>query len=139
MTKKKSTLDMFLNTDASKLELPTETIEFKRINKMFGGKKVEFTVSAISYSAFKHVQEVSTKRNSDELDWNEFQTNLIVEGLIDPSMRNTDLMNMFKVATPKELVDELFMPGEVTKLSERIVVLSGFDDEEEGIIDQAKN
>lgn len=129
-----SLLDKLLATDAKKLvEKPQKKVEIKRLSKLLGAK-AEFTCQALDPERYTDIQRTSIdfgkKGGIKDLDLLEMQTMTLVEGIIEPSMKNRELMKHYSATTPKELVKAMFLPGEITELSNVINELSGYESED---------
>ena len=64
----------------------------------------------------------------------EMQVLTVIDGVVEPSMKDQRLLAYFACVTPKDLVKKLFLAGEIAELSNVITELSGYDksdDEEE--------
>lgn len=59
----------------------------------------------------------------------------MIDGVVEPSLKDKTLLDHFHCVTPKELVKKLFLAGEIAELSNVVTELSGYDktdeDEEE--------
>ena len=55
----------------------------------------------------------------------------VIDGVIEPSLKDKRLLAYFGCATPKELVKKLFLAGEIAELSSVITELSGYDKDED--------
>lgn len=131
----KKTLDLFLKNKA--VELPTGALELPRLSKEFG-EKVEIGLKALSYGDYIEAQEkaMPKSRNVQNMDANVFQTWVLIYGITDPSPKDKDLQAHLGCHTPVDVVQQMFLPGEISALAEKIIELSGFGD---SIEEDAKN
>ena len=134
-------LDLLLGSDIGEIKLPTKQIEITRLSEIYGSPFV-ITCKALTPDKYEEVQDMAVNvQNKDvDLDINLLQLFVVIEGVCDanenPMFKNKDLMNKFKVPTPKELVRKLLLSGEITNLYGEISVLSGFG---EDAITEVKN
>ena len=63
--------------------------------------------------------------------------NLCVIGLVDPSMKDKDLMERFGCSTPGELLEKIFSPAEIAAMGDAIMELSGFGGKD--VVAEVKN
>ena len=49
------------------------------------------------------------------------------QSVIDPCLRDSQIMDAYGVSDPMELVEKLFMPGEIAKISTECMKLAGYD------------
>ena len=111
----------------------TKEVELKRWSKTFG-KKIKFTLQAVGSRRLLEIQRQCTtvkKGNIKDVDAYMVQALTLIEGVKDPDLKNKQLLDMFGVATPKELINKIFNAGEVLKLFSEIQKLSGVDDDED--------
>ena len=134
-------LDLLLGSDIGEIKLPTKQIEITRLSEIYGAPFV-VTCKALTPDKYEEVQDMAVNvQNKDvDLDINLLQLFVVIEGVCDanenPMFKNKDLMNKFKVPTPKEMVRKLLLSGEITNLYGEISVLSGFG---EDAITEVKN
>lgn len=116
-----SILDLLLETDVEKLQASnTKEFEIKRLSKVLGEKFV-VTCRALTNDQITHVGEVS-KNNTDT------KLNVVLESCRIEGKRfnNKQLMDRFNVITPIELLNKLFLPGEIFELYTAVNELSGY-------------
>lgn len=134
-------LDLLLGSDIGDIKLPTKQVEIVRLSEVYGAPFI-ITVSALSPDKYEEVQDmaVSVKGKDADIDVSLLQSLVVMEGVLDPSgkpmFKNKDLMAKFKASTPKELVRNLLLSGEVANVYGIISDLSGFG---ENAITEVKN
>lgn len=131
MTKKAmNVLDLLLGVDTGLIAKPRKEVHMKRLSKALG-QDVVFTIEALSADQFEKVQEnaMTIKGKDFDLNINEMQIFTVLEGVVEPNLKNKELREKFGAATPKELVKKLLTAGEVSKLYNEISELSGFGDD----------
>jgi hypothetical protein len=135
---KGNVLDLLLNADEGKIVKPKKEVKINRLSEVFG-EPVVFTVQAISATKMEEIQEsaVRVKSKDDiDIDMQDVQLMTVLEGVTDPPLKNKELRDKFKCATPKELINFLLLPGEVSKIYSIISDLSGFGDK---AVEEVKN
>lgn len=126
-----NTVELLLGLDTETItKVPEDELEISRLSKLAGAKFV-VKVKALSGRQIQRVEELATVKGKR----NDFDASLLVcvYGVTSPDLNNEDLKAKFGAASPKDLVENLFRPGEVAKIGKAIMKLSGsgMDDEEE--------
>lgn len=110
-------MDLLLSAKPPVLE---RQIKMKRLSQELG-KPVVFTIKALSYNVLNEFVV-----NKDESDlWT------VLEGLVEPNLKDPRLLDKYGAATPIELLKDLrfIRPGEITKLATEIHRLSGYSND----------
>jgi hypothetical protein len=123
-----NSLDLLLKLNPEQMSRPSKKIEMKRLSQVLG-EKVIFTCQAIYSDKFAEIQEQAVKIGNgqiENIDTGEIQTFTVLEGVKEPNLKSKELREKFNCPTPKELVKNLLLPGELTQLYNIISDLSGF-------------
>lgn len=132
-------VEKLVKADCSKAyELKRRTFKSKRLAQLIGETEpVEITVREISQRKLNELMamQYSTKGNFQIERTFDAKLMSIVEGVVEPSMTDKDLLNHFNASSPKELAEVLF-GSEVTAISDAIMELSGVSEDNE---DDLKN
>lgn len=116
-----SILDLLLETDVDKLQANnSKDYEVKRLSKALGQKFI-VTCKPLTNEQINHISEVS--KNNVDMKLNAVLETCRLEGA---KFNNKTLMDKFKVATPVDLLNKLFLPGEVFELYNVVNELSGY-------------
>lgn len=111
-------------------KIEKKEIPSKQLSKLVGaGAKV--TIKAVDGDLFSGLS-ASGLDESGEVDYSKaFSTNakIAAEGIVDPDLRNKELLKHLGVAIPPDAAKKIFK-GEVNKIATEIAKLSGFNDEE---------
>lgn len=109
----------------------TKKIKSKRLSKLLGVNS-EITIQELGGKRINDLnQTVINKRG--EKDYSKmYDLNLMycVDGVVEPSLKNEELMTHFGAATPKDLAALLF-DTECGKIADEIAALSGVTDDAE--------
>lgn len=133
-----SLVDKLLKIDiADVTEMPTGEIEIKRLSEKIGepfivqcrainGKRLgDFRKMSIDYGKKGQLKEVDTTKIKELT---------LLNGIVEPNLKDDKLKTHFGVVTPDDLLYKLFLAGEIDDIYELIQNLSGYeDDEEEGV------
>lgn len=129
-TKTKNALSLLLNSKMDVMELPKKSIEIPRLSQAFG-EKMTFTIRALNNKEFKNIQDLAIKfdKKDTDIDTSLVQSMILIEGIVEPSLKDKELRDRFGVATPIDLLEKLLLPGEILHLYNQISELSGFGDD----------
>ncbi|KXS42847.1 MAG: hypothetical protein AWU54_1195 [Candidatus Frackibacter sp. T328-2] len=130
-------LDILMSADDKKIKFPKKRVKIKRLSEALGDDVI-FTVRAISAPKYESIQEkaIKIKDKNPDIDVNEMQLFTVLEGVVDPNLKDSKLREQYNAPTPKELVNKLLLPGEITRLYGEIADLSGFGDK---AVEEVKN
>lgn len=110
--------------------VPEKDVHMKRLG-------VDFRVKAIDNKTLSRIRQQATFGKKSEIDRDKFFALIVVHGCITPNWADPVLVSKFG-PTPADVVNNRLLPGEITKLAEEILSLSGFSDDEEDI-EEIKN
>lgn len=116
-----SIIDLLMETDIEKLQVNSQKdYEVKRLTKILGEK---FIVSCrpLTNEQVTHIGEVS--KNNTDIKLNSVLEACRIEG---KKLNSKALIDKFKVATPLELLNKLFLPGEIFELYNIVNEISGY-------------
>lgn len=104
-------------------------------------KNFKFKIRPISGKDFHKLKaECRTVRKKvihfDDATFNE---KLILKCCIEPNFSDEESIRKANVHTPNELINKVLKAGEITDLANAITTISGFDQEPEELVNEAKN
>lgn len=104
-------------------------------------KECKFKIKPISGKEFNKLKTEcrSVKKKQVIFDDAKFNEMLIVKCSVEPNFTETQAIEKAGVKTPSELINKVLKAGEITDLANAITKLSGFDEDPEEIVDEAKN
>lgn len=114
----------------------TEKVKIKRLG-------TEFTIKALTGEDIDKIRDQATypvkngKKTELKVNEEEVARLLIVKATIDPNFASKEALAHFGATDAGECVQKALLAGEIATLQNEILMLSGFDDEEE--IEEAKN
>lgn len=113
-------IDLLLCKDIEDISKIKKDVEITRLSRALGCEFI-VTCNALTSEQLDYISDIS-KKSSD------IKINTILEGCkIDgKKLVNAELIQKFGVDTPKELVEKLFLIGEIGKLYEEVSKLSGY-------------
>lgn len=126
-------VEKLLQADVKKAEeLEQKTIKSKRLAKILGeSDPVEITIQEIPARRMNNLlgEQIDKKGNFDIDKAFDVKALTIVEGMVNPSLKDENMLKHFGCATPKELAIKLF-GKEMNMISDEIYNLSSEDNEE---------
>ena len=130
-----SLIDKLLQMDKSKLmEMPTREVEFERLTNLLG-EPFKVKCKAIDGERYADIQrsavDLNKKGGLRDINLFEMQVLTVIDGVVEPNLKDKRLLAYFGCVTPKELVKKLFLAGEIAELSNIITELSGYDKDED--------
>ncbi len=126
-----SLIDVLLETDIEKLNAKTvKEYEVKRLSDKIKSPFI-VTCTPLRLEQLSHVSEISKTTT-------EMKVNAVIEccRIDGKKFNNKELMEKLRVHTPQQVIEKLFLPGEVHKLYEVVNSISGYG---EGAIEEIKN
>lgn len=106
-------------------------------------KDKPFTIKAMTDEEFYNYQTAATsygkKGKKIKFDGGLFNRTVVINHTVNPNFKDAESIKKAGCATPEQLLSKVLLPGEVTELAERITKLSGFDQDMEDLVNDAKN
>jgi hypothetical protein len=125
-------IDKILKMDAGKLKMPEKVIKIK-LAKL--AAELEFPCVAIAPEVYSEIQESAfemRKGDIKRINMHVSKIMTVIEGC--PSIfKSKEVMEHFSCVSPKELVNKLFLSGELDELYAAIIELNGYEADEEEI------
>ena len=107
-------------------ELPTAKYKVKRLSELLG-TDVVFTLKGLPYGKVQKLRE----------SWfGDVDIHILLQGCVDPDLKDPALKDRFGGATPAETVKAMLLPGEIEDLSRAVERLCGYRRQ---TIDEVKN
>ncbi|MCC0677801.1 MULTISPECIES: phage tail assembly chaperone [unclassified Clostridioides] len=108
--------------------VPERTVFLERLG-------IPITLKALTEKEISKIRKDCTKiakiqgRREEKLNDDEFNLALIEKGTVKPNFSNQKLLDAMKVTNAREFIKRKFLAGELSKISDQILELSGFYDE----------
>lgn len=136
-------VDQLLKADVKKAdEFESGVFHSKKLAKILGKKEaVEVTIREIGSRRVNDIvaYQVDKKGNFDFSKTYDAKLLMVIEGVVDPDLRNKDLQKYFGCDNAKDLAEKLF-GSEINELSDAISALSGIiSDTTEDTEEEIKN
>jgi hypothetical protein len=120
-------VEQLLKADKTTLELKTDIYDSDRLREFLNAQKpIPVKLRQIPARKFTDLSVimVDEKGNVDIGKTYDMYLMYCVEGVMEPSLKDEELMKKFGAATPKDLAERIFGP-EVTEIGEKLSALSG--------------
>ncbi|WP_232696178.1 phage tail assembly chaperone [Brevibacillus daliensis] len=115
-----------------------EQVFMKRLNAYFTVKAIDGETLTQLREAASHFEGRGAKRRK-VIDENKLAAAVIAAACVSPDFRAKPLMEKHGAKTVDECVQKALFAGEIVKLQQTILELSGFDDEDDEKIEEVKN
>ena len=130
-----SLIDKLLQMDNKTItEMPKREVEVPRLTQVLG-EPFKVVCQAIDGERYADIQKASIDLNKKggvrNINLFDMQVLTVIDGVVEPSLKDKKLLQHFDCITPKELVKKLFLAGEIAELSNVVTELSGYDKTEE--------
>lgn len=126
-----SILDKLLEADVEKLQnREKRRYEVKRLSAVLG-EPFFVNCKPLSREQVIHIGEISSQKG-------DFQSNTILEAcdVEGKKFSNEEMLKKFGVVSGKEVVEKLFLPGEISVLYDKVNEISGYG---ENAVEEVKN
>lgn len=138
-----SKLQAFLNKNIIE-EITEDVFVSNRFKDEETGEILKFKIRSVPLSEYKKIQKACTKitKTGAEFDNVTFAERIVIEGTVDPNFKDAEsakLANCVGANAPTQYLYKVLKSGEVISLSEKILVLSGFGEDMEDLVEEAKN
>ena len=107
-------------------ELPTAKYKVTRLSELLG-TDVVFTLKGLPYGKVQKLRESL---------FGDVDIHILLQGCVDPDLKDPALKDRFGGATPAETVKAMLLPGEIEDLSRAVERLCGYRRQ---TIDEVKN
>jgi hypothetical protein len=108
------------------------------VSKRLGKFKVK-AMTSDEHSEYMKRCRGKINKNGTDFDSAKFHLLIVAGQTIYPDFKNAELLKSAKCATPTELIKKKLLAGEIAELAERICEISGFDNDINEEIEEAKN
>lgn len=104
-------------------------------------KEHKFKIKPISGKEFNKLKAECRKLKKKELLFDDVSYNekVIIKGCIEPNFSDIAFIEKAGCKTPGDLINKVLKAGEITDLVNAISKLSGFDEDTEELVEEAKN
>lgn len=104
-------------------------------------KDYPFKIRSLTLGEYNEVrkQSVNHSDESGQSDGSELVRNLVIAGCVDPCFKDAEYIQKSGCVTPAQVIDKQLLAGEVVRLSDEILRVSGFDKDINKLKKEAKN
>lgn len=117
-------VELLMKMDKGKVRaIPQKEVEVKRLSGIAGQP---FNVKLKAVPGEKWNDIAGTVDSADDAANYKSSKHLLLAGMVDPNLKDHDLQEAYGAASPLELMEKLFLAGEIMKLAAEVTDLSGF-------------
>jgi len=140
----KLSIQTLMKLDREKvMEVPSKEVKAVHLSNLLGEDSY-ITIKALSGNQYMDL--LATARNKkNDLDMSKMfkaQSLIVVEGVTEPSLKDSELQEHFGAVSPVDLAQILFPGGELTSVFNEVAKLSGFansDNSDDDLEEEVKN
>ncbi len=115
----------------------------QRLKDSETGKLFKFKIRALTNDEWETYRSQATdmKAKKGKVRFNQalFNESVVIACTVEPNFKNAEDISSIGGYSAKDYLNKALLPGEVNALAAKIIELSGFDDDPEEIIEEAKN
>ena len=118
-------IDKLLQTDLNDLTARSQgEIEITRLSELTGEPFI-LKLRGLSTRQIREITDFNTHNNKQ--DNYKILLEMLVEGTLDPNFKDSRLLEKWHTPVPTDIIEKLFTPGELMKITNEISRLSGLD------------
>lgn len=106
------------------------------------GNIMTFKIRIMDNSEYKEYQKLVTKigkKGKIEVDGSALQEKIVIGQTVDPNFKDAESIKAVGCMTPEQYLSKVLLPGEIVILAGKILEASGFAQDIEELIEEAKN
>lgn len=104
--------------------------------------KFPFKIKAMAGPEFSEYQKLATnfgRKKKVDFDSKKFNELVVINHTIEPNFRDAESVKKAGCLTPEQFMYKSLLAGEISELASKISTLSGFDQDMEETVEEAKN
>ena len=110
------------------------------------GRVLKFKIRVMTNEEFEAYRRQSMTVSADkkgrrrvDLDSAKFNALVVINHTVDPNFKDAASIQQLGCQTPEEYLNKVLLPGEIVDLANAILRLSGFDENMNVLVEEAKN
>lgn len=116
----------------------------KRLANPETGELYKFKIRALTEKEYENARNEATtlpKKKKDRVKFDNalFNEKIIISACLYPNFKDAESIKEAGCIAPEDYLHKVLLPGEISDLSNAITKLSGFDEDMEELIEDAKN
>ena len=133
-----SALQDFLNENSID---ETEEVVISERFKDKDGNYLKFEITNISMSEYKNINKECTKISKKGVDFDsgKFNEKIVIKGTVNPNFKDAESIKKKGCLTPEQYLNKVLKAGEISNLAGKIMILCGFNQDMEDLVEEAKN
>ncbi len=130
------TLQEFLNNNV--VEGQTTEVAISERLKDENGNLYKFKIKALSMPEIEEIRKKSSLKRND-IDLCKYNANICIYGTVSPSFKDASSIEKTKSVTAENYLFKVLKAGEISKLADKIFEFSGYADNINELVEEAKN
>ena len=104
-------------------------------------KGYKFKIKPVDGKEFSKIKASCRKVKKKEVIFDDtaYNEKIIIKGCVEPNFSDTTAIEKAGCKTPGDLINKVLKAGEITDLVNAITKLSGFDEDADELVEEAKN
>lgn len=136
------TLQEFLN--ANPIDNLTADVLISERFKDAEGNLLKFKIKAMTNEEFNQIRKKATVMHTKgkrrvEMDIKTLNDEIVIQNTLVPDFKDAESIKKLGCHSPEQYLNKVLLPGEITELALQIQQLSGFDQDLEDLVEEAKN
>ena len=117
-------VELLMKMDKGKVKaIPTKEIEVRRLSAI-AGQPFKVKLQAVSGDKWNDI--AGTVNGADDAANYKSSKHLLLAGMVDPDLKSHELQDAYGAASPLDLLEKLFLAGEIMNIAAEVTDLSGF-------------
>ncbi len=127
-------VELLMKMDKGKVKaIPTREVEVKRLSAIAGQP---FMVKLKAVPGEKWNDIAGSINSGDDAANYKSSKHMLLAAMVDPKLSDHDLQEAYGAASPFDLMEKLFLAGEIMSLAAEVTDLSGFSG---NVVEEVKN
>lgn len=117
-------VELLMKMDKGKVKaIPTKEIEVRRLSAI-AGQPFKVKLQAVPGDKWNDI--AGTVSGADDAANYKSSKHLLLAGMVDPDLKSHELQEAYGAASPLDLLEKLFLAGEIMNIAAEVTDLSGF-------------
>jgi len=117
-------VELLMKMDKGKVKaIPTKEIEVRRLSAI-AGQPFKVKLQAVPGDKWNDI--AGTVNGADDAANYKSSKHLLLAGMVDPDLKSHELQEAYGAASPLDLLEKLFLAGEIMNIAAEVTDLSGF-------------
>lgn len=119
-------------------------VEEVAVSERFKDEKgiIKFKVKALTNNQFEEIRKkCMTMKKAGKVEFNtgKFNNSIVIANTIEPNFKDAESIKKLGCTTPEQYLNKVLLAGEIVELSQQIQKISGFNQDMDELVEEAKN